>query len=204
MKEIINRVNTDSDGVRVVENSMFFTLFECDKKQFFILTDIWSDMEHPFSNKDIRGNATAYGLPFDMWCGENHGLVGIPCLGTHFYSQEIHCWDYEEVARAGWTKSFYHKVVKALYKRYDGYYGNNAHEYLFVPNDDCVVLYVRDEGKYSVHIKGSDIYNNRYFRIRTRKALEAERKCNDCYHKHRGCVCICDFCKDKKEPDEFL
>ena len=173
--EIKNRLYTDElDGVHLETYCTFYWLFECNGKKFFVLNDVWSTMDHPFSNKDIRSDWENLNVPFEMFNGENFYLKGVPCIGTNLYLEQLHCWDYSEFARLGWSKSFYRKVVKALYKRFEGYYGSNINEEIFFFNDDFIVLEeYDDEGTvYCIYGEGTEKFEDRMANLKSREYLD--------------------------------
>lgn len=165
---IIKRVYAkEFEGISLVSNSMFYWLFECENKQFFILKDIWSNFGHPFNNKDIRDTD---GHVFEMWNGENEVLDDIPCLGTNFYMEQVHCWGYSEVEHLGWTEEFYNKVVNTLYKRFEGYYGGNVEEIVAV--DDFIALIKNGR----VNVLDTETEEYYWMTMRSRRELDAEKE----------------------------
>ena len=141
-----------TDEIKPLACYSFYWLFECKGKRFFILNDIWSNMGHPYSNKDIRDDR--YGVPFEMWNGENYILEGVPCLGTLFHLEGLDCWNYNEVSSLGWSKGFYRKVVTSLQKRFEGYYGFDVDGDVFCISDYIVL---GTNNKYEVFSKDTEI-----------------------------------------------
>jgi hypothetical protein len=137
MIKTIKRVTAkDYEGISVITETFFYILFEVEKKRFFLLKDIWQGMSFPFSNKDIKED----GKVFAMFNGEEALLQGVPCIGTIFAYQECVCWDYKEVSAYGWSKRFYRNLVKSLYRKYEGFYGEDRNGKYFIINDHFILV----------------------------------------------------------------